>query len=170
MRINNFICCLISCILLCSCKGATLHESESSIYNPSDLLANDYPFAKETAIKVIELIDNQNRDDLEKMLSESVLLQNNVDEQMDELFDFCSDYELSYDKIISDIASSDYREEKYIFKGIRIIIEGALVNGDEECSMEFYYILVDDENPSNIGITKISFRDEQGMFVLKLFE
>ena len=161
--IMSFLCSII----LSSCS-LPLDLNESSEYNPRDLFSRDYPFAKETALEVIRCLDSDDSEALKSLISDDVVLGCNIDERINELFDFYKGKSVSYERISSGIQSSEYRKDHYQYKAIEIDIDDILTDENESYSLELWYVLVDDENPSQIGISKIFFRNDEGVPLLKL--
>lgn len=107
---------------------------------------------------------------MKALLSESVLSQEDVDAQIDELFDFYKGKSISHNDVRRNEASTESRDGRYVFKILEIDVHQILTDENETYNLEFYYGVVDDKNNSNIGILKLWFRDEEGRFALKLFE
>jgi len=170
VKLIKLICCVICCILMCSCRKTSSGNVESSKYNPSDLYANDYNYAKEVALKVIGCLENEDKAAFKNMLSDTALRLNDVEEQIDTLFEFCKEHNLSCDVIKSDIASSKRQNKTYTYKSIRIVVENALQNDNGLYDLEFFYVLVDDSNSKSIGVSQMYFIEENGRDILRFFE
>lgn len=170
MKIIKLIFPVLFCIMLSSCGMISSVMEESEEYDPADIFANDYPFAEETALKVVDCLNESDEEGLKALLSESVLSQEDVDAQIDELFDFYKGKSISHNDVRRNEASTESRDGRYVFKILEIDVHQILTDENETYNLEFYYGVVDDKNPSNIGILKLWFRDEEGRFALKLFE
>lgn len=170
MKIIKLIFPVLFCIMLSSCGMISSVMEESEEYDPADIFANDYPFAEETALKVVDCLNESDEEGLKALLSESVLSQEDVDAQIDELFDFYKGKSVSHNEVRRNEASTESRDGRYVFKILEIDVHQILTDENETYNLEFYYGVVDDKNPSNIGILKLWFRDEEGRLALRFFE
>ena len=170
MKIIKLIFPVLFCIMLSSCGMISSVMEESEEYDPADIFANDYPFAEETALKVVDCLNESDVEGLKALLSDSVLTQEDVDAQIDELFDFYKGKSVSHNEVRRNEASTESRDGRYVFKILEIDVHQILTDENETYNLEFYYGVVDDKNNSNIGILKLWFRDEEGHIILRLFD
>ncbi len=168
MKVIKIIASILCCITLTACN-LLFDLNESREYNPRDLFSRDYPFAKETALEVIRCLDSDDSEALKSLISDDVVLGCNIDERINELFDFYKGKSVSYERISSGIRSSEYRKDHYQYKVIDIDIDNILTDENELYNLELWYVLVDDESPSHIGLSEIVFRDNNGKPLLDIF-
>ncbi len=128
-------------------------------YNPADLDSDDYPFAEETAENVLEYLDCDKDESLLAMFSESAIQGFDVDKQIDDAMDFFQGESTSYKTIRCGIRESKFREETYTYKSVRIVIEDVATDSDAEYDIELEYVLVCEEDKTQIGISKLFIRD-----------
>ncbi len=162
---------LLCFIFMTSCKMIQF-DFLNREYDPASISADDYPFAKKTALEVIRCLDNKDAQGLKSLLSESVLLQADIDNQIEELFELYKGQSLSHNEIEQEIAASSSNEGRYIYKSIRITVRNLIIDTDtnKKYILDLYYVLVDNENPLRVGLSEIIFKDSKGYPLLKLFE
>ena len=81
-----------------------------------------------------------------------------------------ANYDISYKEISSAMGATERRDGQYTYQSIRVVIEGAIVFDKESYNIDFYYVLVDDDNERNIGLSEILIRDTDKSIMYDFFE
>jgi len=163
----KFIFCVVLCVIICSFIVVIIYHLNSNDHNPKGPIYNDYPYVEEIAIDVVDYLNNGNIENFKGLLSETVLARQDLKEQLDVLFDFCSDYEISDKKISCGPTASSRKDGQYTYKSIRVVVDEAIVFDNESYSIDLYYVLVDDDNERNIGLSKILIRDTDKSIMMR---
>ncbi len=154
------IMCLMCCVSICACGFSSNSSGNISIkYDPSDLDSDDYPFAEETAKNVLKYLEHDENESLMKMFAESVIFKYDINKQIDDAMEFFQGESASYENIRCGIRESSYREESYTYKSVRIVVENVVTDSNEEYDIELEYILVSEEDETQVGISKLFIRD-----------
>lgn len=156
---------ILMAILCCCTIAACSFESDvSSEYNPSFWGSVDNDFAKDTMRTVVTCLIEKDTSKLSEMFSKTLLDENSLLERKIILIsDLLTTDVLSYGEISCEIKSSSFEKNHYTFKSIRVVLEDIFVNDQEDYYLELWYTLVDENNPNNIGISKLILRDNQGI-------
>lgn len=168
MKFTKFIILILFCILLSSCSYPLLDKTKDS-YNPAEPGADDYSFAEETGLEVLRCLDENDVEGFKTLLSEATMSKPNAEKQIEMLFDFYEGISTSHDEVRSGKSSAKFREDHYEYKSIYIYIHNIMTDEGKSYNLEFYYVLVDSDDPSKIGISEIVFRDDNGDFALRIF-
>lgn len=168
MKFAKFIMLILFCILLSLCSCSMLDKTNDS-YNPTEPGADDYSFAEETGLEVLRCLDENDVEGFKTLLSESTTSEPNAEKQIEMLFDFYEGISISHDEVRSGENGAKFREDHYEYKSIYIYIHNILTDEGKSYNLEFYYVLVNSDDPSKIGISEIMFRDDNGDFALRIF-
>ncbi len=168
MKFIKFIIPILFCILLSSCIYPLLDKTKDS-YNPAKPGADDYSFAEETGLEVLRCLDENDVEGFKTLLSEAAASNPNAEKQIEMLFDFYEGISTSHDEVRSGLSGAEFIENHYEYKSIYIYIHNIMTDEGKSYNLEFYYVLVDSDDPSKIGISEIMFRDDNGDFALRIF-
>lgn len=140
-----------------SCKS-----SEPS-FDPRDVNSNDRPFAVETMRKIVMAFDEEDSEALYEMFSDAAKENNDIKSQIDKAMQY---YEGKSVTVCDDVSrfligSSGIKDNAYYFKNIRFKLYEWETDAAETYSFDVIYVLVDDEEPSQIGLAKIYFKDPE---------
>jgi len=119
---------------------------------------------------VTDYLDEENIKDFKELLSESIIVQDDLDEQIEVLFNFCENGNVTYKDITTELGATHYEYNHYSFKSVKVTIEDAIVLDDGCYNIDFFYVLTDEDNKRNIGLSKLLIRDETGSNILRFFE
>ena len=170
MKIVKIIIGLMILVFLCSCGINHSNDNVTNQYSSKEPLKEDYKFAKDIALKVIDYLDKENIEDFKELLSDSIITQDDLDEQIEVLFNFCENGNVTSKDITTEYGASHYEYNHYSFKSVKVTIEDAIVLDDECYNIDFYYVLTDEDNKRNIGLSKLLIRDETGSIIFRFFE
>lgn len=152
--------CLLCSISFCACGFFTnSNENVFSQYDPTELDSDDYPFAEETAKNILQFINQAEKESLMEMFAESVISEYDVNKQIDDFMEFFQGESSSYENVRCGIRESSFREECYTYKSVRILIEEVVTDLDEKYDIELEYVLVCEEDETQVGISKLFIRD-----------
>lgn len=168
MKIIKIIVLISVTLYLSSCSYPLLDKTKDS-YNPAEPGADDYSFAEETGLEVLRCLDENDVEGFKTLLSEATMSKPNAEKQIEMLFDFYEGISTSHDEVRSGKSSAKFREDHYEYKSIYIYIHNIMTDEGKSYNLEFYYVLVDSDDPSKIGISEIVFRDDNGDFALRIF-
>lgn len=152
------ILCFIICItFFVSCKSSELPS------DPRDINSNDRPFAVKTMQEIITAFDEEDSEALYEMFSDAAKENSDIKSQIEEAMQY---YEGKSVTVCDDVSrfligSSGIKDNAYYFKSIRFRLYEWETDADETYSFDVIYVLVDDEDPSQIGLAKIYFKDPE---------
>lgn len=148
---------LLFCVLFfVSCKSSDMDD-------PADINSNDRPFAVETMQKIIMAFDDEDSEALYEMFSDAAKENNDIKSQIDEAMQYykgnsvvsCSDVSHFF------TGSAGIKDNVYSFKSIRFMLFDWETDVGETYSFDIIYVRVDEEDPSQIGLAKIYFKDPE---------
>ena len=130
-------------------------------YDPKDIDANDRPLAVETMQKIIAAFDEEDSETLYEMFSDAAKENNDIKSQIDEAMQY---YKGKSEEFCSDVSyfftgSSGVRDNSYYYKSIRFMLFDWKTDEGETYSFDVLYVCVEEEDPSQIGLAKIYFKD-----------
>lgn len=147
---------------MCSCNVPSipfLVDDGSSEYIPRESGSDDYPFAESTIETVLKCLDENDSQTLKELFSESVILKYDVDKQIEDAMTFYEGKSNSYDDVRNGIRRADFRKDHYVYKSIRTVMGNIITDNNKTYTIELEYILVDDKDETNIGLSKLFVRD-----------
>ena len=153
---------LVLCSLaVCSCGLSSFKNSKDSLskYNPSELNADDYPFAKETMMTILKCFNEDDSVSLKELFSETLMLEYDIDKQIEEAMKFYKDNCVSHADVRCGIRESNFREERYIYKNIRIVMEDVVTDKNNKYDIEVECVLVNDDDKTQVGLSKLFISD-----------
>ena len=160
MKIKVFT-TLLCCMFLTSCNLNIEDFSKPKAYDPREIASDDHPFAVETMEEIIRCLDEDDSEALKKLLSQEVLNRTETDDEIEEIMKTYDGKSFSHDNIRNGISSSSAHEGKYKQKSIYITAENLVTDTDFICNIDAYYTLVDENDPSKIGIKTICIFDKE---------
>lgn len=137
--------------------------SKKDAYNPKELGSNDYPFAIETMQKIVTAFDEEDSEALVEMFSDEARESYDIEGQIEEAFEYyCGKSIESVDRLtFCENASAHIKDGSYKYKTINFVLLNMETDAGEEYSIDVYYVLVDEEEPSRIGLSQILFIDPE---------
>jgi len=162
MRIKEFLILILYLLLgfvLCSCGVASSLGNTSKEYNPSEISANDYPFAVKTMESVLKCFNENDKETLKKLFSESISSKNELDKQIENALVVYEGKSISHNDIRSGIYQKSSKDGQYEYKSIRVVLENVVTDNDKTYNIEMIYVLVNEKDTAQIGISKIFLRD-----------
>lgn len=153
---------LLCCFSMYSCNTTSIPfiaDNGPSEYIPRDWGSDDYPFAKETMIEVLRCLDENDKETLKSLFSESVASGYDLDKQIEEAMIFYEGKSNSHDDVSNEIRRADFRKDHYAYKSIRTVIDNVITDNNKTYMIECVYILVDDKDETNIGLSKLFIND-----------
>lgn len=145
--------------VLCSCDMPSIVNRSSSEYNPSDWSADDYPFAEETMMTVLKSFDEKDKKTLKDLFSKSNVSEFDLDKQIEEALKCYEGKSTSHDDVRSGISESHFNKDHYEYKSIRTVMDNIMTDNDKAYMIEFIYVLVDEEDETQIGLDTLFLRD-----------
>ena len=161
---------LVICLIAGLCFGAIIYYFNTVGYDHKGWFYKDVPYIEEIALDVVDCLNEGDVGKFKSLLSETVLSRQDLDEQLNVLFDFCNDYEISDEKISCDLGASSRKNGEYTYKSIQVEIDEAIVFDNESYNIDVYFVLLDDENESDIGLSKLLIRDTDKSIMMRFFE
>jgi len=137
--------------------------SKKDAYNPKELGSNDYPFALETMQKIVTAFDEEDSEALVEMFSDRARENYDIEGQIEEALEYYNGKSISsVDKLTCcDRTSAHIKDGSYKYKTINFVLLNMETDAGEEYSIDVYYVLVDEEEPSRIGLSQIFFIDPE---------
>ncbi len=148
---------LLFCVaFLAACKS-------SDTYDTRDVNSNDRPFAIETMQKIITAFDDEDSETLVELFSEAAKQNYDIEKQTEEAMEYykgksvnpCEDVSYFFTN------SSKISDNKYCYKGIQFMLLNMETDIGKSYSFNVFYTLVDEDNSSRIGLSKIYFIDPE---------
>ena len=132
-------------------------------YDPTDINSYDRPLAVETMQKIITAFDNEDSETLEELFSEVAKQNYDIEKQIEEAMEYykgksvnpCEDVSYFFTN------SSKISDNKYYYKSIQFMLLNMETDAGESYSFNVFYTLVDENDPSQIGLSKIYFIDPE---------
>lgn len=137
--------------------------SKKDEYNPKELSSNDYPFAIETMQKIVTAFDEEDSEALAAMFSDRARENYDIEGQIEEALEYYNGKSINrVDKLTCcDRTSAHIKDGSYKYKTINFVLLNMETDAGEEYSIDVYYVLVDEEEPSRIGLSQIFFIDPE---------
>ena len=147
---------LICAFFLTSCK-------RSSDYDPTIIGSNDRPFAIETMQKIITALDEKDSEALAALFSEDARENYDIDEQIEKAFEYYNGKSVTSVEDVDSCgnASTHIKDGLYKNKSIRFKLYNMETDAGQSYTLDVIYVLVDEDNPSRIGLSKIYFKDPE---------
>ena len=142
-----------------SCSTMPQQSSSSKTYDAADLFADDSKFAEEKMLSVLNCFDDNDTAGLKELFSESVVKHNELDKQIEKAFDSYDGKSVSHKEAECEICQSECGKDHYTYKSIRIIMDNVVTNSNKEYFIELVYVLVNEEDPSQVGLLQLSLYD-----------
>lgn len=165
-RILLLFTALMVCIIASSCAiPHSLDKPEE--YDPRDVLADDYPFATETMSEVLRCFNEKDSEALKSLFSQQLSSASNIDEQLENAMNYYEGRSVSHDEVrCMDKSTHSLGNGYYSLKIISVDMKNIITDADKTYDLKFWYVLVNDDAPSEIGLYKIFFKNEKGVSVL----
>lgn len=150
-------------VFLLFCVAFLVACKSSNIDDPTDIDSYNRPFAVETMQKIITAFDNEDNETLKELFSEVAKQNYNIEKQIAEAMEYykgksvnpCEDVSYFFTN------SSKISDNKYYYKSIQFMLLNMETDAGESYSFNVFYTLVDDKDPSQIGLSKIYFIDPE---------
>lgn len=155
-------------IISVSCGMSSLKDNSSGNYDPSKISANDYPFAKETMLTVLKCFDKKDKETLKSLFSESVSSKNKLDKQIENALVVYEGKSISHNDIRSGIYQNSSKDGHYEYKSIRVVSENIVTDNDKTYTIEMIYVLINEKDNTQTGISKIFLRDSYDKYGINL--
>ncbi|MBQ7027812.1 MAG: DUF5104 domain-containing protein [Ruminococcus sp.] len=142
--------CLISSLFFFSCdvkNSGNTKSHESEIKNESEIVQNVF----EELMYCFEVKDSQR---LINLFSETIRERTNLEDEINQSFDFFQGKMISYNKLSNDIYQSHNNMGNYEYKSLRITAENVSTKV-ENYEVTIYYVIIDEKYSSNIGISMV---------------
>ena len=132
-------------------------------YDPKDIDANDRPFAIETMQKIITALDEKDSEALAALFSEDARENYDIDEQIEKAFEYYNGKSVTSVEDVDSCgnASTHIKDGLYKNKSIRFKLYNMETDAGQSYTLDVIYVLVDEDNPSRIGLSKIYFKDPE---------
>ena len=144
---KDFLLLLFVIILLTSCSLGDLGMRKDFF------TANDQKIANERFEKIIESIQNQDSTALKSLFSDKALKEaQNIDETINELFDYYQGEMLSYDDWAGPITSAKKNYSHYLK---RLDATYDVETSQDKYRFAMIYISTDTEDPDNVGVLSL---------------
>ena len=137
--------------------------SKKDAYNPKELGSNDYPFALETMQKIVTAFDEEDSEALVEMFSDSARESYDIEGQIEKALEYYNGKSInSVDELtFCENASTHIKDGSYKYKAIEFELYNIETDTGNSYSLVVVYVLVDEDNPSRIGLSKIYFKDPE---------
>ena len=146
-------------MLLCAIFLATCNSPKE--YEPKNINSDDRPFVIETMQKIITAFDEEDHAALLELFSDTAKENYDLEAQIEEAMRYykgqsiekCSDVTYFFTN------SSKIKDNKYYYKSIEFMLFNMETDVGASYSFDVFYTRVDEENPSQLGIAKLYFKD-----------
>ncbi|MBR6626635.1 MAG: DUF5104 domain-containing protein [Lachnospiraceae bacterium] len=148
------VCALLGMFLLTSCKPSDFFTSEKRS-------ANERPFAIETMKKIITALDEEDSEALFALFSEAAKENYDLESQIEEAMEYYKGKSLITCEDVNQFftGSSGTKDGAYYYKSIRFLLYDWKTDAGETYSFDVVYVLTEEEDPAQIGLSKILFKD-----------
>ena len=147
------------------------NPKEAKEYNPREWRANDHPYAEEIMLNVLKCFDEKDKEALKNMFSKKAQSAYNFEKEIDEAMDLYDGKSVSHDEIYCGAQGAHFNRNHYEYKSVLIKTENIVIDtGKTYPKIELTYVLVSDENPSEIGLRSIFFSDEHGDIIFRVWD
>lgn len=153
-RLIIFITIMVFSLGLISCNSArTMVNDRLAELNGS----NDDETADKCFQKIIEALDNKDKEELKKIFSPNALKEaNDIDSSINEMMNFYKGKMKSNKRTVATSESKDYGENKK-----ELNCSYKVTTDDGNYSIHFVEKLIDTKNPNNVGIYTLDIMKEQ---------
>ncbi len=151
---KTLVCALLCILLLTSCKPSDFFTSEKRS-------TNERPFAIETMQQIVTALDEEDSEALLALFSEAAKENYDLESQIEEAMEYYKGKSLTTCEDVNRFftGSAGARDGAYYYKSIRFMLFDWKTDAGETYSFDVIYVLTEDEDPSQIGLSKILFKD-----------
>lgn len=149
---------IIICVFIVSCN--------SNEYDPHSLGIKAYDIGNENTKDMLETVinhfDNKDKEALKELFAPAIAENFDLDSQIDKVFTLYDGKSTSYEMGLYGEAGSSIRDGHYVFLEFDGELDNIQMDNGKIFRISILRCVVDYENPDNIGLNTIYFRDKDG--------